>query len=723
MRKISYICSLLLIAVTMTAQISFWYSRPIHMIDTIQQIMYDSIESGVRAQYDYSEVDSIRYDQSTFDGVYRIYVFKNGQTVFYPHMMVVNDSNAKKSYYYEQGYAIDSIVWHPYALKNAEFPYVDTVPVLTLYGENEHTYAISLEPLYASFTSSVSSSDESVVQASMKKLSFNEATQNYSDKNRLFLVLTTNSIGKATITVSLDNTINKQFNIVVSPRPNVYDETSISVDSLFNKIYSRLVVTGNQHPVGDPEITGVDEGNTGFFRTMFGLQELGADQLYFIWDDQGIKDIRSNYVETQNVISEAFFHRLYYNIWMCNSYLARTEGQAALALNRAEVRFLRAYFYYYLLDMFGNVPIVTSNEKFLTTPQSTRKQVYEFVESELLTVEPELSVVGYKPDYYRVDKAAAWLLLSRLYLNAPVYYSANSEYNKAAQYAYKVIQSSYDLASNYKWLFMGDNDRKSQVNDAWKEIIFPIRQEGKEHSSYCGSICLVAFMSDRKMPPTGIEEEWHCYRSRPQLLELFFDDPENAGQGTAEQLTIAAADDRARFCNSYNGQEWNSTGGGYFNYDFYACWGVQKWSNWYAEYGEGVPAGSDQKFPDTDVPLMRKAEAYLNYAEAVLRGGSTIDGVSAVDAVNVLRRRAHATELQTITLSDILDERGREFYAEGHRRSDLIRFGKYGGTNGYLWEMKGGEPNGADFPAYLNLYPIPEHLLPAMFQGVQNPGY
>ena len=148
-------------------------------------------------------------------------------------------------------------------------------------------------------------------------------------------------------------------------------------------------------------------------------------------------------------------------------------------------------------------------------------------------------------------------------------------------------------------------------------------------------------------------------------------------------------------------------------------WVVQKWTNWKSD----STLGSNPTFPDTDIPLMRKAEAYLNYAEAVARGGAQVDNLTALEAVNVLRRRAHASEIQSLNLDFILDERGREFYAEGYRRSDLIRYGKYGGNNGYQWECKSGVSAGADFPQYMNLYPIPASLLPSMYNGQQNPGY
>jgi hypothetical protein len=124
-----------------------------------------------------------------------------------------------------------------------------------------------------------------------------------------------------------------------------------------------------------------------------------------------------------------------------------------------------------------------------------------------------------------------------------------------------------------------------------------------------------------------------------------------------------------------------------------------------------------------DYPFMRKAEAYLIYAEAVLRGGAKVDNYEAITAMNALRTRAKAKLYTVVVLDDILSERVREFFMEGHRRSDLIRFNKFGGATGYTWEWKGGEQAGKDFPAEYNLFPLPTNDLNANPNLVQNPGY
>lgn len=711
MKKLYFIGALLLMAVSMNAQISLWETGKASVWSDAQQQWVDSAIARIALSFDYSEVDSISIKVNKNNQAHFLYLWKNDNIVSAKGYIAGTGTNVSNSYY-----PIDSIVWHPYKLKNAWLSYQTNMPVANLYGQQiTYGFPVGLEPKYAPFTYELTNSNPEVAQVKIEKQFTRDYT--YGMIWETYLNISPLQMGTTTITVTFDNSIVRSFNLEVGPRTEMQDEVDLALDSLFNKIYSRLAQTGDMLPVGRGDLRGMDEAMSGFARGLVNLQDLCADQVFWIWQDPGIADVATNNLTAKNALSDAFFRRLYYNIWLCNSYLHRSEGQSALAAERAEVRFLRAFFYYYLLDMYGNVPIITDNTQYFYTPQSTRSQLYQFVEAELLAAETDLLEPASKTDYYRVDKAAAWLLLSRLYLNGAVYAGAD-DYTKAAQYAHKVITSSYGMASNYKWLFMGDNDKRSTVNDAWKEIILPVRQEGSTTASYGGSIFQVASMSHEKMPSIGLAQNWYCILSRAQLPKLFFADPASAAKGTAEALTAAAGDDRALFCNSNNGQNWNYNNLTYAN--FFSGWAIQKWSNLMAD-NSYLP--SSTLWPDTDIPLMRKAEAYLNYAEAVLRGGTPVQNYTALQAVNTVRNRAHASPLSGITLSVLLDERGREFYTEGYRRTDLIRFGKFGGNTGYPWEWKNNVHNGSNFPAYMNLYPIPASVMDMMYQAVQNEGY
>ena len=137
--------------------------------------------------------------------------------------------------------------------------------------------------------------------------------------------------------------------------------------------------------------------------------------------------------------------------------------------------------------------------------------------------------------------------------------------------------------------------------------------------------------------------------------------------------------------------------------------------------------GSNKGFVDTDFPVFRLGEAYLMYAEAVLHGGGG-SRAQALTYVNALRERAYGNtsgdlaDTTALTLDFLLKERGRELLWEAHRRTDLVRFGKFTGP-GYLWAWKGGIMAGQTTDGHLDIYPLPESELIANPNLKQNPGY
>jgi hypothetical protein len=209
----------------------------------------------------------------------------------------------------------------------------------------------------------------------------------------------------------------------------------------------------------------------------------------------------------------------------------------------------------------------------------------------------------------------------------------------------------------------------------------------------------------------GTTEAWGGNRTRPQLIQKFF--PGNdAPEAAPSDVVKAAGDDRAIF--DTRGRELENTDPSNFKNGY----AVAKFVNFKTDGS----AGHDATFMDTDFFLFRTAEAYLTYAEATARqngGTATTEGINAINAV---RGRANAVQRSGYSLNDILDEWSREFYFEGRRRVDLIRFGKFGGTTDYIWQWKGGTYQGRNFDAFRNIFAIPASQLPA-YNYEQNPGY
>lgn len=482
---------------------------------------------------------------------------------------------------------------------------------------------------------------------------------------------------------------------------------------LFNKCYANIALAGNGGANGDCDIDGLDGGTTGFIRQMWNSNELTTDEAICGWGDEGISSFVYNSWDASHPMLRGYYYRLYAGITYCNHYLdVASEKDATMT---AEIRFLRALHYYLAMDAFGNIPFVTTvtSEK---APQYSRAQVFEFIESELLAIEPSLTDAKPKTssdaNYGRVDKAAAWLLLARLYLNAEVY-TGSARWADAATYAKKVMDSPYALNttgangySAYQMLFMADNGESS----AAKEAIFPILQDGLTTTSWGTTLFLIASTSNSDIP-TGTSEAWGGNRARRDLVEKFFPNTE-APKVTREEMTVQAGDDRALFWGE--GRTEDATDVSTFTNGF-SC---AKFTNIRSD-GEST---HDAQFVDTDFFLFRAAEAWLTFAEATARQNGGMATAEGIAAINALRTRANAATKSAYNLESILDEWSREFFFEGRRRMDLIRFGCYGGSD-YNWQWKGGNLNGTGFAATKNIFAIPTTDLTANGNLTQNPGY
>ena len=519
-------------------------------------------------------------------------------------------------------------------------------------------------------------------------------------------------------------------------------KTDIDAYQLFNKCYSAFGTSGNNGGDDNVDIDDIDGGTSSLFRQMWNSNELPTDEAICGWGDPGIPQFCYNTYDASHPMLKGYYYRLCASIAYCNLYLK--DFLTDDATMSAEVRFLRALEYYLLSDAFNNVPFSTviSADK---PDQKSRAEVMAFVESELK------AIVGENPEdnttvlndpapkkngeagYGRVDKAAAWMLLSRLYLNWEVY-TGTARWQEAKDYAQKVIGSAYKLHTQgsvkevngetweftaYQTLFMGDNDH----NGSSEEALFPILQDGMRTTAWGVAQYLIASTADADLhglryDPNQVNgltsQAWGGNRARPELVKRFInsnDIPELA----CYDMPMLANDDRALLDSKGRSLDINEVG------IFTNGFAVGKFNNFTTD---GTPTSdASGTFTDMDVYFLRVAEAYLNYAEAEVRlHGVTQD---AVDKINTLRTRAHAKKFttSTLTLDEILNEWSREFYFEGRRRVDLIRFGKFGGNTNYNWTWKGGSKNGTSFPATRNVYAIPTDDLIANKKLTQNPGY
>ena len=515
-----------------------------------------------------------------------------------------------------------------------------------------------------------------------------------------------------------------------------------NITGLYSKCYAGLIMEGND---GNADFSIDDAGKSTLLRNLFNFNEVPTDEAVCWWSDGGIADVAYNKFDPGNATLKNLYYRLMSNISYENHFLSLDAAKADRT-KYAEVRVLRAYNYFLMLDFFGDPTFIDKispetprqahsyNSKFEEGKTYTRAELlqlgreflFNWVESELLAAEPDLleakPETDTDPDYGRVDKGTCWLLLSRLYLNAGTYLNNDGQNNqywdKALEYAERVINSDYKLfddskmsneakANGYKpydLLFMGDNGS----NGASCEALLPLMQDGDKTQGYGGSMFFVAALWDGTMQTVTDKNaattanSWSGMRVRPQFVEKFFTDPKVVVNKKASEIRAMNVDDRAILWGKGNkdGDRTLEIGA---NDKFVKGIATPKWNNNYSN--GGTP--HDSYNVDIDFFLFRVAEAYLNAAEAEmhLNGESSAKAKKYIDA---LRNRAHAGVRASYTLNDVLDERARELYCEGLRRTDLIRFNQFGGSQAtYNWELKGGSTNGTTFAKTYNVYPLP----------------
>ncbi|MCU4155649.1 RagB/SusD family nutrient uptake outer membrane protein [Carboxylicivirga sp. A043] len=480
------------------------------------------------------------------------------------------------------------------------------------------------------------------------------------------------------------------------------------------KIYGSFALSGNQGPNGYDDIAGADQGEATFLRSYWNLQELPTDEAVCAWSDDGLDGLMFCQWTSSNRFAELSYNRMLVTIAFCNEFMRETEEEkldargvdnalkATIHEYRAEVRALRAMNYYFLMDLFANVPFVTPEDgvgAFLPE-QKGRDFFFPWIESELKACEGQLPEKT-EANYGKVTDEVVWMVLAKMYLNAEVYVD-EAHYTDCLSYLNKLLEANYGLDDKYSYLFGADNHVSS-------EIIFPVIFDGKKATSYGGMTYLMAAAWGSDMEPGsnfGLAQSWSGLRAKETLSTLFETD-----------------DARAMFWTDKRTQETQTLN------DFNSGYSVIKFTNILRSDPLNVPVGervfgSDSQFPDADFPMYRLADAYLMYAECVLRGGEGGSISTALGLVNEIRTRAHASTIgeADLTLDFMLQERARELYWEGHRRTDLIRFNRF--TANYTWPWKNGVYSGtASISKIYKLFPIPATELVANPNIKQNMGY
>jgi len=517
-----------------------------------------------------------------------------------------------------------------------------------------------------------------------------------------------------------------------------YEKTPTQIFSNFEnypgllaKVYAGLATSGQTGPSGSGDLKGLDEGFGQYTRALYNCQELTTDEAVVAWNnDAGLIDMHYMTWNAGNQFPRSMYNRIFYQIALCNEFLRQTTD-SKLSTNginganaeltkkyRAEARLLRALSYWHAIDMFGNVPFVTENDEVsgaFKPRQGSRSELFNYVESELLDLGADNNPLlpdAHTAEYGRADKGLAWMILAKLYLNAQVYIDQPKN-TECLTYCKKLIAANYRLSPNtsatqvdgYRKLFLADNNTSP-------ETIFAVPFDGLNTQTYGGTTFLIngslggSIGGQQALRVFGTQGTWAGLRTTKQLINKFPD------------TTQAGPDKRFLFHSLRQTLEIGAVTTFTQGYMF------KKWRNVTSTGAAG--SNATNSFADTDLPLFRLADVYLMYAEAVLRGGAGGNPTDALSYVNAVRQRAYGNASGNIsssqlTLDFLLDERARELYSECHRRTDLIRFGKF--TSNYNWAWKGNVAAGQNVESFRALYPLPNADLAVNPNLLQNTGY
>ena len=511
----------------------------------------------------------------------------------------------------------------------------------------------------------------------------------------------------------------------IDPDINSPDKVLNSIEAfqqLLAKCYGSLAVSASEGPDSSPDISGIDGGFGQYMRALFNVCTLPTDEASCTWNDQTIRSLHGLSWTTSDVFVTAMFSRIYYQVGLCNEFIRQAHAAPAdlqgaeMDYMVAQARALRALSYYHAIDLFGNVPFATEEDPISATEgpdQVSRYQLYEWLVDEIGGEN------GFRKDlrpaagteYGRCSQEFATMLLAKLYLNSEIFTNCDDpkyggegrpaiagEWDKCIEECRSII-SSYPLDTRYPYLFSADNN-------LFKEIIFAVQSDADLIQSYGNTNFIIksSIVSGNSawQAALGVNDGWGGLVVTAQLIDLFAGNEETDARYIFTDGVefgdphIKNVLDQSDFTNGYCQMKFTN-----LNHD-------------------GTNISSTAGYPNTDYPIFRASDAYLMLAEAQLRRGS-IDA-EGLEAFNAVRERAGLEPLSTVTLDDIIDERGREFYWENMRRQDLIRFGLFT-TDDYVWEWKGGTYDGQGVDDHFNLFPIPTTEINASGKLEQNPGY
>ncbi len=427
------------------------------------------------------------------------------------------------------------------------------------------------------------------------------------------------------------------------------------------------------------------------------------------WDGGQFKAFRQHSWTPSTSSVENSYSNCMSGVSTCNQIYYTIENSAAEIENKeqvlAEIRGVRAFWYYVLIDNFGNVPIVTDFTDTSNPTTSSRAEVYEFIVSELNDIKDIVRTDVSSASYGKITKGVVYTLLAKMYLNALIWNPDGGEkWQECADACDVVMSLDYVLESDWSVNFQVNNQESG-------EIIFPAVFSTSDGGNYTAKRTL------HYLDPIALGLNigtWNGISAQPSFVKSF--DAEDKRKAwsfltgamidpdTGDTLTTAHGRPLVHWEDITMKYSIDDDGWGYVEQEDGArCY---KW-----EFESGMTGDMENDFA-----IFRLADIYLMKAEALVRMG--INNEEATELVNAIRARAFddASKLKSsVTLDDIYKERRFELAWEAFGRQDQIRFGTF------LDEIPGWKDYVSD-EKYL-LFPISQTALDANESLTQNPGY
>lgn len=528
---------------------------------------------------------------------------------------------------------------------------------------------------------------------------------------------------------------------------------TLSCTKLDEKVYSD-VTADSFFKTNDEFIASLGQayanfGGIGNHSNLWSIQELTSDELVITtkggdWYDGGVlQQLHLHSYTSDNDFFNNAWGFMYGGVNTCNRLISQFEGLKAAGNKDAiplitELRGVRALWYYWILDSFGNAPLVIDFKSSEPPAASTRKQIYDYVESELSAIiaDPSLPSVKDASTYGRMTKWAALAIRAKLYLNAEVY-TGTPQWQKAADDAKAIIDGGkYSLESKY-------SDNFAVNNTASNENIFVYPYDKVFGQGFNWPMMTLHYASQDVFKLTA--QPWNGYQVVEEFYNSYIDPAQNPGPQGPVWSGLANFDPKkptipngtgtvdSRLSNFVVGPQIKPDGTQATDPGFEGATsnqpdpdgallnftpkinqlGPDGWRQGGARIGKYAYEIGGTNNMSNDFVILRYSDVLLIRAEALWRISN--GSAEALALVNQVRDRAKVTPYTSLTAENLLAERGREMFAEMTRRQDMIRFGVFANKYGFK--------TGPDGTTTFALFPIPKQQLDANKKLVQNPGY